>query len=298
MKTLSPAFAAHLASGATTLARCWRLERRDAVVLGFTDHDRDLSFGGVTYLAATGLTASRIDSPLGLAPSDLSVVGVLADESLEEADLAKGLYDDAKVTLFLVNWQDVSQRTILRAGNLGEVRRSAQSFLAEVRGLAHKLDQASGRRYLFGCDADLGDQRCGVDLTDAAFRVTGTVAAPTSENRSFVASGLGAFVGEHFSRGRLLWTSGANAGGAAEVKRHTLSAAVHAIELWLPQGAAISSGDGFTVTAGCDKQYATCAAKFANQARFRGFPHMPGNDWALSHPSGQEPMDGASRYKS
>ena len=38
-------------------------------------------------------------------------------------------------------------------------------------------------------------------------------------------------------------------------------------------------GDTFTVTAGCDKQFATCQAKFANAVNFRGFPHMPGNDF-------------------
>lgn len=297
MKALSPAFAAHLASGATTLARCWKIERRDGAVLGFTDHDRDLAFDGVTYLAATGLTASRVESPLGLAVGDLSVMGVLADQSLSEADLAKGLYDDAKVTLHLVNWQDTVQRAILRAGHLGEVKRSDHGFVAEVRGLAHKLDEVQGRRFSFGCDADLGDQRCGVDLADAALRATGTVAGATSAGRAFVASGLGAFASGHFSRGRLVWTGGGNAGGAAEVKRHAVSGGVHTIELWLPQPVALETGDAFTVTAGCDKQFATCAAKFANQARFRGFPHMPGNDWAMSRAGGQEIMDGGSRYK-
>src|SRR5262249_45815250 len=138
---------------------------------------------------------------------------------------------------------------------------------------------------------------CGVDLTDPAFHVNGTVASVLEGERIFIASGLGAFVGEHFSRGKLLWTAGANAGGAAEVKRHGLSGATHTFERWLPQGAVIAVGDAFTVTAGCEKQFATCAAKFSNQLRFRGFPMMPGNDWAISRPSAGEPMDGGSRYK-
>ena len=49
MKTLPLALQAHLDSGATTLAWCWRIERSDGVVFGFTDHDRELSFGGVTF---------------------------------------------------------------------------------------------------------------------------------------------------------------------------------------------------------------------------------------------------------
>jgi uncharacterized phage protein (TIGR02218 family) len=44
----------------------------------------------------------------------------------------------------------------------------------------------------------------------------------------------------------------------------------------------IASGDAFVVTAGCDKRFATCRQKFANGDNFRGFPHMPGNDFALN----------------
>src|SRR3546814_4034154 len=32
-----------------TLAWCWRLARRDGVVIGFTSHDRDLVIGGLAY---------------------------------------------------------------------------------------------------------------------------------------------------------------------------------------------------------------------------------------------------------
>ena len=49
MKALLPELAAHLASGTTTLCWCWRLARRDGVVMGFTDHDKALTFDGTTY---------------------------------------------------------------------------------------------------------------------------------------------------------------------------------------------------------------------------------------------------------
>ncbi len=41
MRQLTSQTAAALAADATTLCHCWRLARRDGVVLGFTDHDRD-----------------------------------------------------------------------------------------------------------------------------------------------------------------------------------------------------------------------------------------------------------------
>jgi uncharacterized phage protein (TIGR02218 family) len=201
------------------------------------------------------------------------------------------------VALTLVNWQDVSQRTILKTGTVGEVTRSEKSFTAELRGLSAKLDEPQGRRYMFGCDADLGDVRCRIDLTSPLYNATGAVASVIDAERAFVASGLGAFAGEWFTRGKLTWTSGANAGLAVEIKRHLLAAGAHQIEAWLPAPQPIAVGDAFKVTAGCDKQFSTCQSKFANAARFRGFPYMPGNDFAISYPGARDIMDGGSRYR-
>jgi uncharacterized phage protein (TIGR02218 family) len=50
----------------------------------------------------------------------------------------------------------------------------------------------------------------------------------------------------------------------------------------LPQAPEI--GAAVEVTQGCDKRYETCRDRFANQINFRGFPHIPGNDFVFSHP--------------
>lgn len=277
MKLVSPALDAHLASGATTLCWCWRLTRRDGVVLGFTDHDRALSFDGTTYEAAAGFTASELRDSVGLGVDNLEVEGALSSTSLAEADLAGGAFDDARIEIYRVNWQDPAQRLLMRTGSLGEVRRSGSGFTAEVRGLAHYLQQPKGRLFQHTCDADLGDARCKVDLDAAVYRGDGVVAEVSSERR-FTADGLAGFTGEWFSRGRLTFTSGAASGLAYEVKLHTLSAGVATIELWQPARGPLAEGQTFVVSAGCDKHPATCRVKFSNIVNFRGFPHMPGND--------------------
>ena len=65
------------------------------------------------------------------------------------------------------------------------------------------------------------------------------------------------------------------------------------LTLWQPMTRPILVGDAFTVSAGCDKRFATCRDRFGNIANFRGFPHMPGNDFALSSASGEGANDGA-----
>lgn len=281
MKALPAGLAAHLAGGATTLCWCWRLTRRDGVRMGFTDHDRDIAFDGTTFEAAAGFTASEMRDAVGLSVDNLEVESALSSSRLEENDILAGLYDDATVEIFRVNWQATEQRVLMRAGSLGDVRRNGLAFTAEVRGLSHYLQQPDGRLYQFGCDADLGDGRCKFDLSSAGHRGSGTIATADSARRLDV-TGLASFATDWFTRGLLTFTSGHNAGRAFEVKRHTSRIGITTIELWQPPVDAPLAGDTFTVTAGCDKQLATCAAKFANTVNFRGFPHMPGNDFVTS----------------
>ncbi len=295
MRAIPAAFAAHLASGATTVAWCWKLTRRDGAVLGFTDHDRDIVFGGVTFEAEAGFTASEIQSSLGLSVDNLDVSGALSSASIEEADLIAGRFDDAEIEIFAVNWQAPEQRLLLRKGNLGEVMRGGGAFEAEVRGLKHRLDQPQGRVFQYGCDAALGDHRCGVDLDDPAYRGEGVVQAAEA-NRRFRVSGLDTFADGWFARGSLAWESGANAGLAAEVKAHRLSADEVTVELWQAAALPVVPGDAFVVTAGCDKQFPTCRVKFSNGVSFRGFPHMPGNDFVIAYPNTDDAVhDGESR---
>jgi uncharacterized phage protein (TIGR02218 family) len=293
MRILSPGLAAHLAGGVTTLCRCWQVTRSDLSVLGFTEHDRALSFDGTSFEPESGLDASEDKSETGFAIGGLEAVGALSSERLTAADLAAGLYDHAEVSVWLVNWTTPAERHLLRTGHLGEVTREDGTFRAEVRGLAAELDQPNGRVFRHGCDADLGDQRCGIDLGDAAWRATGTVIA-ASGRRRITASGLDAFVAGWFARGRLAWASGANAGRAIEVRAHRLVDGVASIELWQAMAGDIAVGDTFTVTAGCDKLFSTCQAKFANAVNFRGFPHMPGNDFVLSYARAGDGNDGSA----
>ncbi len=177
MREIPPALAAHLASGATTLCWCWKLVRRDGVVFGFTDHDRDLVFDGVVYEAAAGLAATEVKESVGLGIDNLEVEGALRSDRLDGADLAAGRYDGASIDILRVNWQAPAERVLIRRGSIGEVRRTTSEFVAEIRGLTHALQQQKGRTYQFSCDAILGDGRCGIALDLPAYRGNGAIVA-------------------------------------------------------------------------------------------------------------------------
>jgi uncharacterized phage protein (TIGR02218 family) len=297
MRTIPPALQDKLNSGATTLCRCFILTRRDGVVQGFTDHDCDVTLDDIVCRAATGFSGSEAVARLGLSVDGIEVSGVLADDSLNEDALAAGRYDAAQIDMYVVDWSEPSLHVLMARGHIGEVRREGRAFVAELRGLADALNAETGRTYTPTCAADLGDARCGVDLDHPAYRGEGVVTAPNGVS-AFAASGLVAFDDGWFTAGRLLFTSGANSGDAVQVKRHSIEGDSVVIALWQAMARPISTGDTFVVTAGCDKRFATCRDRFGNVLNFRGFPHIPGNDFLIRYALDGEPgHDGKSLRK-
>lgn len=284
MKTIDEALAAHLAGRITTLCACWLVTRNDGITLGFTDHDRALTVQGVTCNPANGLERSAVTEGAGLAVGGGEVSGSLTSEGLSDAELEAGLWDGAQVRAYLVNWADPSQVLLERRATIGEVTRAGLVFRAELRGLSHALEARRGRVFSGQCDADLGDARCGVDLTSSTYRGTGTVAL-SRDTRRLVIEGLEAYESGWFDGGRLVVTSGALSGFACEVARHDRTDEGAELVLWLAAPQMLASGSGITVTAGCDKRFASCQEKFANALNFQGFPHMPGADFVLSYPN-------------
>jgi uncharacterized phage protein (TIGR02218 family) len=277
MKALSPDLAAHLASGTTTLAWCWKIIRADGAIMGFTDHDRALVFAGTTFEPDSGFAAAEIRVGSDLSVDAQDAEGALSSDRITETDILDGRWDNALVELWRVNWQDADQRVLMRRGAIGELRRGMSSFVAEIRSLSHLLGQTAGRVFQGSCDAELGDGRCRVDLDVPAYAGQGQV-ADLLRDRAFIATGLGGFASGWFGFGSLTWESGANAGREAEIARH--EAGIGAVTLTLLEAPVrgISPGDSFTIRAGCDRRLETCRAKFGNAVNFRGFPHIPGQD--------------------
>ena len=282
----------HLATGTTTTCRAWAVTRSDGVTLGFTDHDRDLTFDGISFRADTGLSAQAIEQSTGLSVDNTEAIGTLTDTAITEADIIAGRYDGAEVRFWIVNWADTSERLLRFRGSIGEMRRNGPEFRAELRGLAEALNQPQGRVFQRACAATLGDAACGVDLNTPAFRIE-TPAYAVKRNRVFWTDPLPQ-AERWFEKGRLTVMSGAATGLSGLIKANRIDGPRHLIELWQPLGAEVAAGDLIRLEAGCDKRMATCQAKFDNLLNFRGFPDIPGEDWLVSTPRRSGSNDGGS----
>ncbi len=296
MRTLDAALAAHLGQDATTVCYCWRLTLRNGSVLGFTEHDHDLVFAGTPFQAASGFLSSGFENEEGLAASTNEVVGGFSSDAISQEALARGDYDGARVEVFLVNWQTPEQHQLLQVLEIGEVSREGGGFNAELRSLTHRLSQPQGRSFTRRCDAVLGDAACGFDPGTPGFFATGIVSAVESETRLVIAA-TGDFAEGFFAQGVARFESGDLAGRSFDIDANVPIAGGMRIELWLPLEHLPEAGDQVRLTAGCDKAFSTCRTRFGNHLNFRGFPHVPGADFAYSYVNGESTHDGSPLFK-
>ena len=115
-----------------------------------------------------------------------------------------------------------------------------------------------------------------------------------SHRRRLTVTGLADFADGRFDRGRVAFVSGACAGRGSEIKVHRVDAGVVELELWRTMTDAIAVGDTLAVTEGCDKRFETCRDRFAAARSFRGFPHIPGNDFLVASPASGGVNDGGA----
>lgn len=259
----------------TTSAFCWRVARRDGVVMGFTSHDRDIEVDGLTYRAAPGMRPSAVTLSAGFEAGALEVEGALTSGAIRGEDLMAGRWDGASVELFQVDWTAPSERVAIMRGTIGEVSMRGAAFEAELKGAAAVLDRPATEQTSPTCRAGFGDRRCRVDMAGRTrmARVTGVPA----EERIAVA-GLPA--DNDYGRGRVRWIDGANSGLVSEIAWSDGDAIV----LREAPPFVAGPGDLVEIAQGCDKRLETCIGRFGNAANFRGEPHLPGLDILTRYP--------------
>lgn len=283
MRTLDPAFTQHIASGATTLANCWRITRKDGVTFGLTDHDLPLSFDGTVFDPASGADGSEAAQKMGAQVDTSEIIGIVHADKIDESDILLGRFDGATVETWRVNWRDVTIRELLRRDTVGEIVREDGVFRLELRSPQHALNVPRGKLFQAICGTTLGSVQCGVDVEQVNLKTTAGV-TKLSGRQSVVVPLLSGFEPGWFDHGKANWSSGARAGKTdIIVSQRTIAGETH-IEFTEPVADWVEIGDGLTLYTGCDRRFSTCQAKFSNMVNFRGFPHIPGNDFVLRYP--------------
>lgn len=286
MKTRSIALAAHQARDTTSLTQCLRVERVDGVVVGVNMTSRSFQYLGETYSARDGVSPASIEAQADGAVQNTEVAGFLSEDFATEEEIAGGLWDNAFVSLFEVNYRDLSMGHMsLMSGWLGDISAGRTIFDSELRSLAQALQQQLGDVYQPMCRARLGDSTCKVDIE--ALRVTSTLTAVTSR-RTMTDSARGE-AADWFGAGLFRVLEGPYTGMEMEV--HAFVSGVYTLALPLPFDPTV--GMAYSVIPGCRKRHerggmfpagiSDCRDKFNNVINFQGEPPsmFPGNNRIL-----------------
>jgi uncharacterized phage protein (TIGR02218 family) len=273
-----------LEGGAGRLARCWRLRRADGVEVCATEHDRPLVIDGRTYEPSAALTPGELDQGGG-SPGRTSLEGALGlgIDAVSSDDLILGRWDHALVWLLVADWGNPGIWMQLWGGRIGRITQRGAAFELELEGLEAGLDKPVGRVFARSCDAVLGDSLCGVNLALPQHSSEASLVAVETD-RAIVISATALAPGQ-LAGGTVRFASGLLAG----TQWPLVAADAVAAGVRLTLGASLpllpSIADSLRVSVGCDHSFRTCRDRFANGARFRGCPLMPGDDAVFAGPS-------------
>ena len=284
MRSLPLAMTAKWRAGVTHFARGWRLIRQDGVVLAATEHDRDLVAAGTTFKAAFSLHEHPVEAELSLSPGHAALSGALALAGMDEADIKLGLWDQARVEAYLIDWQEPELFLPLWSGFVQRIVCHGSQFELSIETLEPAMSQTVGRVYSRTCDANLGDTRCRVDLSDPRFRATVTILSVASDRALTVVPVEGLDL-TAFGGGLLRIMSGPAAGLLRPIQQVETQVGACAIKLAQPMLLLPAPGDQLSLNLGCDKQFATCHRRFDNGLNFRGMPTLPGDATMVKGPS-------------
>jgi len=270
VKTVSPALKAHLEQETTTLATCIKITLTSGDVYGFTDHDRPIEIGGLTYIADSGYTATAISSKNALSVDNLDIEAFLDSDVITEADLLAGRWNYAEIEMFMINYEDLTQGVLkLRKGTLGEIKIKDLSFSAELRGMAQPLQQSIGDLYSASCRVKrFGNDQCKVNRATHTYAVE---VQSVTDVTTFVIDGT--YANDLFAYGEVEFTSGLNEDVLYEVKGNTNNTITLQITPTFP----IEVGDTLNIVKGCNRTVDACKS-FSNILNFRGEPYIPGTD--------------------
>ena len=295
-----------LEGGASTLCLIMRIDPVDAPSFGASMTNKSLTYNDGTdellYSAYVGMQPQSLLFTGNLSVDNSDFQGLLPEYEfpITEEDIQAGVYDDARFTLYLVDYEDLTtaSHAVIEYGTLGKMRTlDGLSFWEELRGLSQKLKQTVCARDSLTCRARLGSQPlgtgggvyeereyCGIDLS--GYWESGTVLAPGAEaNYSFTTTAplveeSGSGITDYYAPGMARWTSGRNTGREQEIEANTSTSISLAFRTPFP----IEAGDTFEYRRDCNKfardPNKGCPSHWGSQwvQHFRGEPDIPIGD--------------------
>lgn len=252
-----------------------------------TDHPRDLTMSGHTYLSTSGYQFTGYDSRADFSPASIDIEGIAGVAGISRAAVASGVFDGARCYVFATTWTSpVEDQEPIVSGVFGKTSLLDDRFQIGGVSLIDALNQSVGQIYGAACPKTFCGQEYGGCMASlAANTVTGILTSVTSA--SVFASSARTEPNDTFGAGTIQFTSGPNAGlKALEIK----SFAGGVITTYEPFYYLPVVGNSYSMVRGCRKRLSDCQNRVggSNVLNFGGFPWIPtGSTYAQVGQGGQ-----------
>lgn len=257
---------------------CLRIVPTAGSPIYLTDHPRDLTMTGHTYLSTSGYEFTGQSSTDGFSPASIDIEGIAGASGVTRAAVGSGLFDGAKCYVFATSWASpVEDQEPIVAGVFGKATLLDHRYQIGGVSLIDALNQSVGQTYGAQCPkAFCGQEYSGCMANLAANTVTGTLTSVTSA--SVFTDSVRAEAEDTFGAGTIQFTSGPNAGlKPLEVKSFS-GGTFTTFESFYYMPVA---GNTYTAVRGCRKRLIDCqnrwngSAIYSNVANFGGFLWIP-----------------------
>lgn len=285
-KTIPIALQSHLDQNATTTCRLLKIEAADGSVVGFSSTNKAIAYddgdGEITYAIQSGFDHSALQSTNDASVDNAEARVVLIGNQVTEAAVLAGKFDNAKWTVYQVNYEDLSQgHRVVGHGYLGKPRigKGGAWVSFELRSLVDKLRQVPWEKWSRRCrvrifGSQVGEERfpCMYDASGEWVNDVVVTSVGTESDRTFTASAL-AQADDYFAPGMVEFTVGNNAGLSFEVEAF---ASGGTITLTFPTPYPIEDGDEFNIRRDCTREWSghNSCETYGNRPNFRGEPKI------------------------
>ena len=262
-----------------TRVLCLRIVPVTGAPIYLTDHPRDLTMSGHTYLSTSGYEFTGYSATAGFAPGSLDLRGISGVAGISRAQIAAGLFDGAVVSIFATSWSaPIEDEEPIVRGIFGKARLEDDRYTIDGLSLIDALNTARNDQFTAQCPKVFLSQGFGGCLVPVAPNtVTGSLTSVSSA-ALFTDTARGE-ASDTFAAGTIRFTSGPNAGlKALEIRSFSAGGVIETFEsfYYLPQ-----IGDNYTMVRGCRKRRSDCETRqgvsgtFNNIINFGGFPWVP-----------------------
>lgn len=255
-----------------------RIVRRDGVEVAFTDHDRALTFEGVTYIPVVMAELSADRREAALRTGDQEVKGQADGTTVTIPDINSGLYLGATVFQVIADWQKPWIVFARHRRWIRKVVRRGDGFTATLQGRSQQLQrQAAGRfggTWTTTCPYKLAGEFCRKDISAWTQMAASEIGTGTAANAVSLTDGSKSWTADQWAGYRVLMRAGGVGSGQELAILGNDATTLFVDGQWsvLPVSCAFHIGRGPTVATVIDnrREFTVTAALFTN-----GF----GDDW-------------------